>query len=250
MSNDFARADGRQGTGVNSRNAAAQEINGGLIAFRNALWVSVSAYALALTYFAAGLALLAWATLIPLVWVLRRSPCRVAAGYGGLWGTVYFTLFGLSVPDLLTAALPAFVVIGAVFSAFLALSLCMVPRRLRLDPVTLVVAWLLIDSIRIELVVRFVSFDSGQAIDAPTLATIGTAGLTGLCFLLAMVSILLLPLWAWARAESRERAARLSHPSSRPITLSALVLGLSLCTALPKKRGPPILLLAVNCVTT
>jgi apolipoprotein N-acyltransferase len=224
---------------VQCRDASKQGPENGLITFRNALWVSASAYALALTYFSDGFAPLAWVALIPFFVVIRGTSKLASAGYGALWGAVYFTLFGLIKPGLSPYSLPAFVVIGVICSALLALCLNHVSRRLGFNPLALGLAWLAFEIIRIELVLQFGTIAASQPVDGLTLNIAGLAGLSGLSFLIVLVNVLLIRLLNWAVKNLRKRPGGRRPEQLLYCRRAAFVLVQTGCYFNPEERGPP-----------
>jgi len=225
---------------VQCDDASRQGPQNGLIIFRNALWVSASAYALALTYFSDGFAPLAWVALIPFFVVIRGSSRPTSAGYGALWGAVYFTLFGLIKPGLSPYSLPAFVMIGVISSALLALCLNLVSRRFGFNPLALGLAWLIFEVTRIELVLHSGTIAASQPVDGLTLNIAGLAGLSGLSFLIVLVNVLLIRLWKWALGTLRgRRLYELPEWRSRLPWIRTVLIH-TRCFFLPQERGPPV----------
>jgi apolipoprotein N-acyltransferase len=208
--------------------------------------VSASAYALGLTYFSGHFAALAWVALIPFFVIIRRSSKPASAGYGALWGAVYFTLFGLIKPGLSPYSFPVFVIIGVVSSALLALCLNIVSRRLGFNPLALGLAWLIFEVVRIELVLHSGTLAASQPVDGPTLHITAIAGLSGLSFLIVLVNVLLIRLLNWAVENLRNRPADRRSQPVLSYRRTALVLVQTGCYFSPEERGPPSCALPVN----
>ena len=219
--------------------ASRQGPHNGLITSRNALWVSASAYALALTCLSNDFAALAWVALIPFFVVVHGSSKPGSVGYGALWGAVYFTLFGLIKPGLSPYSFPAFVIIGVICSALLALCLNIASRRLGFNPLALGLAWLIFEVIRIELVLHSGTIAASQPVDDSTLNITGIAGLSSLSFLIVLVNVLLTRVLNWAVKNLRNRPGGRTPQAVLYCRRTPFVLVQTGCYFNPEERGPP-----------
>jgi apolipoprotein N-acyltransferase len=224
---------------VQCRDASKQGPHNGLIIFRNALWVSASAYALALTCLSNDFAPLAWVALIPFFVVIRGSSKPASAGYGALWGAVYFTLFGLIKSGLSPYSFPVFVLVGVISSALLAFCLNIVSRRLGFNPLALGLAWLIFEVIRIELVLHSGTLASSQPVDGRLLNMSAFTGLSGLSLLIVVVNVCLILLWECVRTRWSSRSWRESPGVPLTISPPRIAFAHRFDFSRPEERGPP-----------
>ena len=219
--------------------ACVQRPHPGLSSFRDSLWVAISAYALALTHFSDRLGPLAWVALIPFFVVIRGSSKPASAGHGALWGAVYFTLFGLIKSGLSPYSFPAFVIIGVIGSALLALCLNLVSRRLGFNPLALGLVWLIFEVIRIELVTHCGTLASSQPIDGRFLNMSAFTGLSGLALLIVVVNACLIRLWQWVRQTWSSQIWRESAVNLLAINTAQFSFADTPDFVRPEERGPP-----------
>jgi hypothetical protein len=212
----------------------------GLAVFSRVLWVSISAYGLALTYYSPQFAALAWVALVPLFLVIRKVDTYGAIGYGLLWGVAFFGLYGTIRVGVLSATLLQFVAIGAISFALLSFCLNRIAKKLGFHPVILGLAWLIYELVRIELVLHSGTLAASQPIDGLTLKIIAISGLSGLSFLIVVVNVCLMLFWNWVRKNWKGRSGR--DWCERPLLVPAggFVLTHTPCYLLPEERGPPL----------
>lgn len=219
--------------------AGVQRPHPGLTSIRDSLWVSASAYALALSYFSGHFAALAWVALVPLFVIVSKATRAGALRHGLLWGFIYFSLYGLIKSDLSFATLPAFVTIGIISTASLTLCINVLSRRIGFNPVVLGLVWLVLETMRIELLVHTGTLANSIPIHGSRLDTIAFTGLFGLSFLIVLVNVCLIWLWQLAWKAWSSRIWRWSADHHPVIDTAQFSFAGTADFVRPEERGPP-----------
>ena len=212
-----------------------------LTALRCPLWITLSAYGLALTYFSDHFGPLAWVALIPFFLVIRHAGKRAAIGYGLLWGGIFFGSYGFVNAGTLTPEMLGFVLIGAL--SFAGLTLCInLPReRFLVGVVALSLAWLVYEVIRIELVLHSGALAATPRLEGPTLNILAITGLSGLTILIVVVNLCLVLFWDWLRTSRKRQRSHDWFDFPLLIRASEFVPGYAaFAVGQTGPRGPPV----------
>ena len=125
--------------------ASKTSSNERLATFRRVLWVTASAYGMALTYFSDQFAALACVTLIPFFIVIRSSRVPEAAAHGALWAVVFFSLYGMLKGGEPSVALFGFIVLGVCCFVPFAIAAHLITSRFGFNGVALALCWLVFE---------------------------------------------------------------------------------------------------------
>lgn len=177
-----------------------------LLALEYGLWVTISAYGMALTCAVPDCSVLAWVAFVPFLMVLRRSSAGAAIGYGLLWGITFAILLHPVQSIAFTIRYTGIIATGGATAALAGLGINGLARRVGVNPLIFALIWVLIEVSGAQLIPDSLSL----AGETPALAQsqlVAVTGFSALSFLIVLVNALLILLWDWARNKLRHRGA-------------------------------------------